>query len=612
MAYQVPASAGSPNQALPNSYNRTGGTAVPGNTINAYVDNQGSNGSDSNDGLFAVQVPGTTNGPLKNVGAIYEKFPNRAFAGCKIIVNLIGPTSGAAQLYNDIRTIYLDGGDNLIFPFRFRGGTIVGGVFVAGMILYVPTTGPATAALDVVPSTVLQLPNASGVLTNLRTQLNFTAAAPGWTVDDFAARGFVRVTRAGTMRYFELPIARNTANTLIVDTLGIDGDILATDTVEIVRPAVDWRGPSNADTNNVATLSVMGNSGPGLTPGGFGKDGGATFERITFGGNWASKGPLALCFDRCALSGQNSLYFVDNMTLVNCALQRGGINVIVTKFARFPGNSRPDSPTVPTLQAVTSPAVSVAGFNSMMQIGVNGNVASEFITLNQGVMAFSYPVGMWQSRPRVAAETRLGSAISLAGGASMLIMQNGVALLGDTDTTFVTAATLPAIRARMGAQVKIDPAVTAITGKGGVDFQLETGVAIALGAGAGQFMEANGINGNFVNNTPVVVKKTITQAAADTVADITTATGGGPPIKNLRTLRVTAGAAAFVGSYMLTDVGGTPTSPVASTVLGIATISDDGKTITFPAGTQATAITVEYTPVPSSGDHSRIFTSFPA
>jgi hypothetical protein len=253
----------------------------------------------------------------------------------------------------------------------------------------------------------------------------------------------------------------------------------------------------------------------------------------------------------------------------------------------------------------------VAGFNTTLQLGVNGNTASEFITLGQGVMAFSYPVGMWQARPRIAGETRLASGISLAGPASSLIMQNGVALIGDTDTTFVTAGTLPALRTRMGAQMRIDPAVTALTGKGGVDVQVETGVAVAYGTGAGQFMEANGINGNLVNNTPVSVKKTITQAASDSIADITVATGGGPAIKALRTLRVTAGAAAFVGSYMLTDSGGTPTSPVASTVLGIATISDDGKTITFPAGTQATAVTVEYTPVPSSGDHSRIFTAFP-
>ena len=71
------------------------------------------------------------------------------------------------------------------------------------------------------------------------------------------------------------------------------------------------------------------------------------------------------------------------------------------------------------------------------------------------------------------------------------------------------------------------------------------------------------------------------------------------PAFTVRSLRVTAsGTGTSVGSYVLTDAAGTPTSPATSTVAGIATISDDGKTITFP--TTVTAFVIWYVPRPVS------------
>jgi hypothetical protein len=55
------------------------------------------------------------------------------------------------------------------------------------------------------------------------------------------------------------------------------------------------------------------------------------------------------------------------------------------------------------------------------------------------------------------------------------------------------------------------------------------------------------------------------------------------------TLRVTAGAAA-AGARFMTDVGGTPSTTVA-------TLSDDGKTVTFEAA--VTAFVAEYIPRPA-------------
>jgi len=60
-------------------------------------------------------------------------------------------------------------------------------------------------------------------------------------------------------------------------------------------------------------------------------------------------------------------------------------------------------------------------------------------------------------------------------------------------------------------------------------------------------------------------------------------------------LRVTAsGTANSVGSYAITDTAGTVLTPTAGANVGLAKISDDGKTLTFV--TTVTAFTVQYIP----------------
>lgn len=56
-----------------------------------------------------------------------------------------------------------------------------------------------------------------------------------------------------------------------------------------------------------------------------------------------------------------------------------------------------------------------------------------------------------------------------------------------------------------------------------------------------------------------------------------------PAIGNVVSLRVTAaGTGTTVGSYAITDAGGAVLTPSTSTVVGLALLSDDGKTLTFP------------------------------
>jgi len=99
------------------------------------------------------------------------------------------------------------------------------------------------------------------------------------------------------------------------------------------------------------------------------------------------------------------------------------------------------------------------------------------------------------------------------------------------------------------------------------------------------------------------IKVVVTAITASATFDITTAAFGAdaavtitgvdalgageglPALGALRTLRVTASAtAASLGTYILSDAGGTALIPPggADLAVGIALISDDGKTITFP------------------------------
>ncbi len=106
------------------------------------------------------------------------------------------------------------------------------------------------------------------------------------------------------------------------------------------------------------------------------------------------------------------------------------------------------------------------------------------------------------------------------------------------------------------------------------------------------------------------VKVSVTGLTAASAIDITTttfrdaATISGldretadllPQILAVKTLRVTAsGTANSVGSYGVSDAGGTAVSPTAGANMGIALLSDDGRTLTFP--TTVTAFVIEYIP----------------
>jgi len=107
-----------------------------------------------------------------------------------------------------------------------------------------------------------------------------------------------------------------------------------------------------------------------------------------------------------------------------------------------------------------------------------------------------------------------------------------------------------------------------------------------------------------------IIKAVVTGLTAAAAIDITTAdvkaaatitgidaldTGENlPAIGQVLSLRVTAVTTATVGTRTVSDVGETPSAPAAAGTPGLATISDDGKTLTFE-GT-VTGFTIQYTP----------------
>lgn len=89
--------------------------------------------------------------------------------------------------------------------------------------------------------------------------------------------------------------------------------------------------------------------------------------------------------------------------------------------------------------------------------------------------------------------------------------------------------------------------------------------------------------------------------AAGTITGITLQTGENlPPIGQVVSCRIVTGGTA--GAVVITDASGTPVVVGATgnaATPGVATLSDDGKTITFVAA--VTAFTLVYYPAPSGG-----------
>ena len=439
---------------------------IDGSTVNIYVDSI--NSLNTNDGL-------TTTTAIQTFRELYTKFPIRALMRSQIIVHLagVGGFGASATAIADYDVInLLVGGDGSPYgcTYVYRGPQ---------MVAVVPTTGPATAALDVVPVVAVAggSANAGGLLAS---RFDFTAAAPGWTVDDFNGK-FLRITRAGTLVIYEAPIATNTADSITILKNGLAAApdaILATDTVEIVEPGARFINTTlpALDFNQVRISGLgtsdfdIADSAPNPAANGL------TFTRVQWQSSPLIQGAWNVEFDRCYM-GDFSLDVRDSsIYMTSCSASEVALRN--AKGCGWPAPPNPDS--------ATSPIVA----NRLLYM----DLQCTNITVGD-----PYGRGHWY--------TTHGLGFAGATLAVDLLFVGQQSWFQATEADGIVQggggpATLAGIRCVQGGYAQVHsnstPGRTSVAGAGG---DLKVGrVALAYidyGTGVGDFEEIAGFNGNF-------------------------------------------------------------------------------------------------------------------
>lgn len=401
--------------------------------VNAYVD--GVNGIDTNDGLTALTA-------LKTIPRIYDIFPWAYMDGARLAVNLAGVggfgANATAQLTYEQPGIYLGGGFN-----AYRASLYFVGPEMVPLTLATGSTAPTLAAT---PTVIVGQTDGADAGAN-RTRFAFTT--PGWTAHDMRAKmAFLRVTRAGTKVLWEIPIADNGTDRLWIDTPVPIGNVLATDTVEIVTPGVLLQGTA-ADYNQMLvsggeSISAFGDA--------------FAFTRIALEGVTVT---ADVSFDRCSF-GSYVGFDSGNAILA----QTKGTYFNISRAARVSYIF-----TMPTAGAPLYP-----GPRHDIVSGGGGG-----IFVDGGYVATRFGISSY-ANSGVGVISTNGGFIDASGAPTSTIQ-------GDSNTSIgMDARYHGVIRCRGGK-------ATTITGSGG-DMRIDSTLVVAYGTGAGQFESAVGYNGN--------------------------------------------------------------------------------------------------------------------
>ncbi|GAG08173.1 unnamed protein product, partial [marine sediment metagenome] len=249
---------------------------------------------------------------LETVQALYRKFPAYVSQGSRIRINLAGVGGFGADatdpLVYEVETLLLGGGGLALGnDYQYLG---------AEMVPITPASGPATAALDTPPAVAIAGGSAKAGGT-LSVRFDFTVAAPAWTVNDFQGK-FLRITRGGVKVVYEMPIARNAADTITCRIPGVAPLILDSDTAEIVEPAIQFINPTIANSGPV----IVGRTGDVdiNTPD---SQLGSAFVRCCFPTGCKIRNALFATFDRCNLDDGGWGAYIDtsNLDFINCTCQ---------------------------------------------------------------------------------------------------------------------------------------------------------------------------------------------------------------------------------------------------------------------------------------------------
>jgi hypothetical protein len=434
-------------------------------------------GLDTNSGL-------TKTAPLATIAGFFAKYGSSVPIASRRRVHLAG--TGGADPWVTPATAQIHGVDEINFGISapignhtvFRGPT--------NMLLGTPATGPATAALDAVPVIIVDeaeippalSPNPAGQ----RSALQFTVAAPNWTPHDFGVYGQgykVRITRAGAKVIFECPIADNSADTIIVDTLGLLAIVLATDTVEVVYPAATLRGSTDYG-GGVHYLAINGQGAPVIASAALtSASPGHNFERLILENTFVFG--TGITFDRCCIiPGVGPLgfvctgdcHFTNSMAVQTPVSYRmgGSTHTLAPAVSNTP---RPDALLDPINQVICVEAM----FNELV-IGDGGEPG--FFTADNNLSVY----GSGAEGIGVGAGGRFDQSATCAY------------LGGDSNTSW-------GINCQDGSQARVQAiggggTATEIAGAGN-PLCVDDHAGVAYGAGVGAFGEVAGFNGLYHN-----------------------------------------------------------------------------------------------------------------
>lgn len=309
-----------------------------------------------------------------------------------------------------------------------------------------------------------------------------------WTVDDHQGF-FARVVRAGVKVIFEMPISGNGTNHLDLDfaagpndTPELQSQILAGDTVEIVRPSVKLR--SNPGDPHLKSMSITGGGTYGTydpTGGSWTQRGGSnghTFERIDFAGAVNFSGVFGYSFDRCLFTDGDTNFRGGGGQFVNCSCIGPTGGQSNSSGVQFQGGfstihdsacCRADSESDPTYQTVDAPAVEWLFCKGALVVmgnggGFSGGAGCSY-TMERNFSVYgstqAFAIKMWNARfylPPAAnvrnrrlllqGNSNTGGGVLLTTGTQMKTMNDQIRLIGsgfdDVGLTGITKTWLEA------------------------------------------------------------------------------------------------------------------------------------------------------------------------
>lgn len=439
-----------------------------------YID--GVTGNDSNSGLSKTA-------PLATIAGYFAKYGTILTIGSAVRVHLAG-TGGADPWVSPVsQQVY--GADVIDFGqagfvgncLVFRGPT--------NMILGVPATGPATAALDVaLPARIIDDTGAANPA-GQRTELLFTVAAPGWTAHDFGPtlQGYfcrVTVIATGNKLIYEQPIADNTASSIILDDGGVLAPLVvaagaATLTVEIVYPAAAIRGATDLGAGIRVCMVRGAGAITGLAPL-VATDMGANFERLVLVTAQVVSG-TAISYDRCCVipgAGITSMTVTGSCHFVNCHGVQTSIQLENNAYHGRDVGCRPD-----------------AAANPVNQIDMVCAIFNQLIVASNSRFVADKNLSVYGST---------GAGIAVDTSACFEQTDGCVYLGGDSNTTYGITCDNNSTALLKGGAAAATGTATQIIGAAGA-LKVDEATGIGYGLGAGDFGEVAGFNGLYHNTS---------------------------------------------------------------------------------------------------------------